>query len=92
MPKLLIIDDEPNVCYSLEKVLQSSRLQVVSADTARKGIEAVRAAVPDAVILDVRLPDMSGLEAYKKHPADRRPRAGHRHHRRTARRRQRSRR
>jgi two-component system nitrogen regulation response regulator GlnG len=65
MPKLLIIDDEPNVCYSLEKVLQSPRLQVVSADTARKGIEAVRAAPPDAVILDVRLPDMSGLEAYQ---------------------------
>ena len=65
MSKLLIIDDEPNVCYSLEKVLQSSRLQVTSADTARKGIEAVRAAPPDAVILDVRLPDMSGLEAYR---------------------------
>ncbi len=65
MPKLLIIDDEPNVCYSLEKVLQSSRLQVASADTARKGIDAVRAAPPDAVILDVRLPDMSGLEAYQ---------------------------
>ena len=65
MPKLLIVDDEPNVCYSLEKVLSGSRLQVESLGTAREGIEAVRAASPDVVILDVRLPDMSGLDAYQ---------------------------
>jgi len=49
----------------LEKVLGSPRLQVVSVGTAREGIEAVRTAPPDAVILDVRLPDMSGLDAYQ---------------------------
>ena len=65
MTKLLIVDDEPNVRYSLEKVLGSPRLQVVSVGTAREGIEAVRTAPPDAVILDVRLPDMSGLDAYQ---------------------------
>ena len=65
MPKLLIVDDEPNVRYSLEKVLGGSRLQVESLGTAKEGIEAVRAASPDVVILDVRLPDMSGLDAYQ---------------------------
>jgi two-component system nitrogen regulation response regulator GlnG len=65
MPKLLIVDDEPNVCYSLQKVLQGPRLDVTCAGTAREGIEAVRAAPPDAVLLDVRLPDMSGLDAYQ---------------------------
>jgi two-component system nitrogen regulation response regulator GlnG len=64
MPSLLIIDDEPNVCYSLERALQSPTLQITSAGTACEGIESVRRGRPDAVILDVRLPDMSGLEAY----------------------------
>ena len=64
MAKLLIIDDEKNVCYSLEKALRSSDLEVISANSASEGIERVRRDVPDVVLLDVRLPDFSGLEAY----------------------------
>jgi two-component system nitrogen regulation response regulator GlnG len=64
MPNLLIIDDEPNVCYSLQTVLESPSLTVSTAATAREGIRLIREHPPDAVILDVRLPDMSGLEAY----------------------------
>jgi nitrogen regulation protein NR(I) len=64
MQSLLIIDDAPNICYTLEKVLASSRLKIHSAGAAGDGIELVRRESPDAVILDVRLPDMSGLEAY----------------------------
>ena len=62
--RLLVVDDEPNVQYSLEKSLQSDWLQVVTASTAREGIDLVRHQHPDAVILDVRLPDMSGLDAF----------------------------
>ncbi|HEV3300968.1 MAG TPA: sigma-54 dependent transcriptional regulator [Planctomycetaceae bacterium] len=62
--RLLVVDDEPNVLYSLEKSLQSDWLQVVTAATAREGINLVRDQRPDAVILDVRLPDMSGLDAF----------------------------
>ena len=64
MSSLLIIDDEPNVCYSLQRALESPTLKVSTAGTAREGIESIRRDPPDAVILDVRLPDMSGLEAY----------------------------
>ncbi len=66
MQSLLIIDDEPNVCYTLEKVLGSERLKILVAGTAGAGLEAVRRESPDAVVLDVRLPDMSGLEAYRQ--------------------------
>jgi len=64
MAKLLVIDDEANVCYSLERALASEALEVISADTAKDGIDRVRRDCPDVVILDVRLPDISGLEAY----------------------------
>jgi len=66
MARLLIIDDEANVCYSLEKALGSDHLEVASAGTAQEGIEIVRRQPPDVIILDVRLPDMSGLEAYAR--------------------------
>src|SRR5262249_11187061 len=64
MPNLLVVDDEPNVLYSLEKALSGETFRVRTARTAREGIEAVREQPPDAVILDVRLPDLSGLEAF----------------------------
>ncbi len=62
--RLLVVDDEPNVQYSLKKSLQSDWLQVVTASTGGEGIDLVRNQHPDAVILDVRLPDMSGLDAF----------------------------
>jgi nitrogen regulation protein NR(I) len=64
MPSLLVVDDEPNVLYSLEKSLQSDALEVLTAQTARQGIEFVKQRRPDAVLLDVRLADMSGLDAF----------------------------
>lgn len=66
MPKLLVVDDEPNVLYSLQKGLQSDELEVVVAPTGRRGIELVEQARPDVVILDFRLTDMSGLEVFDR--------------------------
>ena len=64
MPKLLIIDDEPNVLYSLRAGLETEETEVVTARTARQGIALVPAENPDVALIDVRLPDMSGLEAF----------------------------
>jgi two-component system nitrogen regulation response regulator GlnG len=64
MPLLLVIDDEPNVCYSLQNALKSSTLDVLTASTAKQGIKIVGERTPDAVLLDVRLPDISGLDAF----------------------------
>jgi two-component system nitrogen regulation response regulator GlnG len=64
MARLLVIDDEPNLQYSLVKSLTSATIEVATAGTARQGIESVRRNPPDVVILDVRLPDLTGIEAF----------------------------
>jgi two-component system nitrogen regulation response regulator GlnG len=66
MPSLLVVDDEVNVLYSLAKSLQSDTLEVFTAQTGREGIELVERKRPDAVILDVRLSDLSGLEVFDR--------------------------
>src|SRR6516164_6923470 len=66
MPSLLVVDDEVNVLYSLAKSLQSDTLTVFTAQTGREGIELVERQRPDAVILDVRLSDQSGLEVFDR--------------------------
>lgn len=64
--KLLIVDDEPNVLYSLQSGLETDELKVVTAKTARLGLAAVGKEKPDVVIVDVRLPDQSGLELFER--------------------------
>jgi len=66
MPTLLIVDDEPNVVYSLTRRLASDELCVIGAGSARKGIELIDERNPDVVLLDIRLPDMSGLDAFDR--------------------------
>ncbi len=62
--RLLVVDDEPNLLYSLKKGLESPDVEVLTAQTGCDGIAAVESHRPDAVVLDVRLPDMSGLDAF----------------------------
>jgi len=64
MPSLLVVDDEPNVLYAIEKAFRSDTLSVLTAQTGEQGLELIRQQRPDAVILDVQLPDMSGLETF----------------------------
>jgi nitrogen regulation protein NR(I) len=66
VPKLLIVDDEPGILYSLRAALTTDDTEVVTAPTARAGLAAVARDKPDVVILDVRLPDMSGLDLFDK--------------------------
>jgi nitrogen regulation protein NR(I) len=66
MPRLLVIDDEPNVLYSLEKSLRSDALDVLTASTGKEGIELTQSQRPDAVLLDVRLADMFGLDVFDR--------------------------
>ena len=66
MRTLLVIDDEPNIVFSFKSTLASPQLNVISASTAREGIELIKSKRPDVVMLDVRLPDMTGLQAYER--------------------------
>ncbi len=66
MPKLLVIDDEPNITFTISETLGSEDLQVLTAGTAREGIELLRRQNPDVVLCDVRLPDLSGLDAFDR--------------------------
>src|SRR5258708_7630442 len=65
MPTLLVIDDEPNVLFSLGASPRDG-YEVVPAATGRQGIDLARRRTPDAVLLDVRLGDMSGLEVFEQ--------------------------
>ena len=63
MPRLLIIDDEPAICWGLKRLGEELGHDVTTCATAEDGLQAAETAPPDVIVLDVRLPGMSGLEA-----------------------------
>lgn len=66
MSTLLVIDDEESVRYSFRRVFQGEDVQVLTAGTAAQGLTAVEKHSPDVVVLDLQLPDRSGLEVFKE--------------------------
>ncbi len=65
MNRILVVDDERAVLRAFERALQrNAETIVVTADTAAAGLAAVQRGDCDAVVLDVMLPDMSGLELF----------------------------
>lgn len=65
-PKVVIIDDEKEICWLLEKTLKERRYKVSSAYTGRSGINLVKQEKPDIILLDLRLKDMDGLNVIRR--------------------------
>jgi nitrogen regulation protein NR(I) len=60
--KILIIDDDEGICYSLARLLASDERRVTAVQTPEAGFEALRGEDPDLVLLDVRIAGADGLE------------------------------
>ncbi len=68
--RVLCIDDEPGVIELVSLILRSQNIQVDGAHSGREGLEAMRHNLPDAVLLDVMMPEMDGWEVYKQMRTD----------------------
>jgi len=62
MPKILIIEDEPNIRKFISVNLAARGYEVLEAPDGTQGLELLRTAAPAALLLDIKLPDMSGWE------------------------------
>ncbi|MBF0560047.1 MAG: response regulator [Nitrospirae bacterium] len=62
MKKVLIVDDEPLIQYSLAKILQDSKTEVNTVNNGADAIEACRSSFYDLCFLDLALPDMIGID------------------------------
>ncbi|OHV37713.1 MULTISPECIES: response regulator transcription factor [Pseudofrankia] len=61
-PRLLVVDDEPNIVDMLRMALRFHGFDVVTAQSGRQATAAVAARRPDLLVLDIMLPDCDGLE------------------------------
>jgi two-component system, OmpR family, response regulator MprA len=64
--RLLVVDDEAAIRQALDLVLSLNGFEVTIADDGRQAMRALAAKRPDAVILDVLMPELDGLEVCRR--------------------------
>jgi two-component system phosphate regulon response regulator PhoB len=64
-PRILIVDDEPDAVELVAVNLKSAGLDVVAAADGEEALRKAREVVPDAIVLDLMLPEVDGLEVCK---------------------------
>lgn len=68
--RVLCIDDEPGVVELINLILKPQNIQVEGANSGEEGLRIMREDPPDAVLLDIMMPEMDGWEVYKQMRAD----------------------
>ncbi|HOW84664.1 MAG TPA: sigma-54 dependent transcriptional regulator [Candidatus Aminicenantes bacterium] len=66
MRSILIVEDDPLVRKTLASQLAKKGFEIAAAETGEDGVEAFAEGSPDLVLLDVRLPDIDGLEVLRR--------------------------
>jgi len=72
MDTILVIDDERNIRTLVSRVLAQDDIEVHTAGTGKEGLELAEELSPDVALVDLRLPDMDGIQVVRelkaKHP------------------------
>ena len=65
MPRVLVVDDDPMVCLTIETCLQRQGFEVTIADDGEAGIRALETSTFDVVLVDIFMPHMRGFESIR---------------------------
>jgi CheY-like chemotaxis protein len=66
MPTVLIVDDEENLRELYRTELTEDGYEVLTAANGKEAMELLQRRLPDAVVMDIRMPEMDGIEALGK--------------------------
>jgi len=66
MPKILIVDDAEFLRLRISKMLTGNGFDVIEADNGANAVNRYKADKPDAVLMDITMPEMDGLAALKE--------------------------
>ena len=66
MPKILVVDDEPDVVRLVEFRLQREGFEMLTAGDGRSALDLLQTEKPDLIILDIMMPLMDGMEVLRQ--------------------------
>jgi len=65
--KIMIVDDNPDILLSIKNGLEDSAdYKVIGAESGEKCLEILETEMPDLILLDIMMPEMSGWETYDR--------------------------
>lgn len=64
--KIIVIDDEPDIVTFLTTLLDDNGYETISAQDGQEGLDKTRAERPDLVLLDITMPEKSGVRYYRE--------------------------
>ena len=65
-PLVLVVDDEPGILRLIDLVLSNDGFRVISAENGLEALSLADQRRPDLVILDIKMPEMSGMEVMRR--------------------------
>lgn len=66
MKRILIVDDEKNIRALFSEELEEEGYEVQTAGTGREALDSIAEHEPDLIVLDIRMPDMTGIEVLEQ--------------------------
>ena len=66
MPKVLVVDDEPNIVELTQLYLKKEGYTVLTAHDGKMGLQLARTEKPDLIVLDLMLPELDGFEVCRR--------------------------
>ena len=66
MEKILIVDDEKDIQWMLSNLLKEEKYEPITAGNAKEALKVVNKTSPDLMLLDLKLPDMDGVEVLNR--------------------------
>ncbi len=63
--RILIVDDEPDICHMLRRLMESKGYEAITANDGKEALEKIRHDTPDVVLSDSKMPNMDGMELLK---------------------------
>ena len=66
--KVLVVDDNPDVIFSVKSGLESSnnKFKIKGVESGSKCLEYLKSEIPDLILMDIMMPDMSGWKTFDK--------------------------
>jgi two-component system response regulator VicR len=62
----MVVDDEPDTIDLVKLILESEGIDVIGANSGFECLEFIKEELPDAILLDIMMPDMNGWETFHK--------------------------
>ena len=70
MSKVIVVDDEPFILMMIEDKLRKAKIDVIGLRESSRALEVIKKEMPDLIILDWMMPELSGIELCRMIKAD----------------------